>query len=44
MNYKNVKAINMLKTFFPDEYCPDLSEELKKINNKIKNINKKIYK
>lgn len=44
MNYKNVRAISMLQTFFPEEYCPDLTNRLIIINNKIKSINKKIYK
>jgi Fe-S-cluster containining protein len=41
LNYKGIKAINMLLTFFPNEYCsnpPDLTE----INDRIKKLVKKI--
>lgn len=42
-DYKNVKATNMMKTFFPEEYCPYDDSNLDVINEKINNLNKKIY-
>ena len=40
MNYQNIKAINMLKTFFPNEYCPENDEELNIINKRINELAK----
>ena len=43
MNYKNVRAINMLKTFYPDEYCPYNGIDLDLINQRLNNLSKQIY-
>jgi Fe-S-cluster containining protein len=40
LNYKQIKAINMLKTFFPNEYCEDV--DLTEINNRLRNFKKNI--
>ena len=42
-DYKNVKAVNMMRTFFPDEYCPYDDSKLDVINRRINNLTKKIY-
>lgn len=43
LNYKELQAINMLKTFFPSEFCIDTSEMQLELNKKIGKFNK-IYK
>lgn len=42
-DYKNVNAINMMRTFFPNEYCPYDDNNLKIMNQKLNNLSKKIY-
>ena len=41
LDYRDLRAINMLKTFYPKEYCPEI--DLSAINNDIKTYNKIIY-
>lgn len=41
LDYRNLKAINMLQTFYPNEFCPHV--DLTAINENIKNKNKIIY-
>ena len=41
LDYRNLQAINMLRTFYPDEYCPHI--DLSIINAEIKRKNKIIY-
>lgn len=41
LDYRNLKAINMLQTFYPNEFCPYV--DLTAINENIKNKNKIIY-
>lgn len=40
IDYRHIKAVNMLKTFFPNEYCPCDDQELNLLNKKIKNLQK----
>jgi hypothetical protein len=44
MDYRNIKAINMMKTFYPNEFCPFNDEILNELNEKITQLKKKIYK
>ena len=41
LDYRELKAISMISTFYPNEYCPQI--DLSIINNKIKTNNKIIY-
>lgn len=41
-NYEKVKAINMIKTFYPNEYCPCDDSELNLINEKLNNLKDRI--
>ena len=40
LNYKELQAVNMLKTFFPTEFCEDTSEMQLELNKKINKFNK----
>lgn len=42
--YKDIKAINMMKTFYPNEFCPFDDKVLNEINKKITNLKIKMYK
>lgn len=41
LDYRNLQATNILKTFYPKEYCLDI--DLSNINVKIKENNKILY-
>lgn len=41
LDYRNLKAINMLKTFYPNEFCQEV--DLTELNNRIKRNQKIIY-
>ena len=40
LNYKELQAVNMLKTFFPTEFCEDTSEMQLELNKKINKFKK----
>ena len=42
-NFKDTQAINMIKTFYPDEFCPNIDKEIDDINRHMNNLKKKIY-
>ena len=44
MDYRNIKAINMMKTFYPNEFCPFDDKILNELNKKLIQLKKKIYK
>ena len=41
LDYRDLQAINMLNTFYPKEYCPQI--DLSAINERIKRNQKIIY-
>ena len=43
-DYKNIKEINMMKTFYPKEFCPFDDEIINNLNKRITQLKKKINK
>lgn len=42
LNYKIMQAENMLKLFYPQEYCEDTTEQQLELNKKINKFNKEM--